>query len=189
MNRIFEAALHFQAFAEDRLWEFCIIGGLAVQRWGEPRLTLDADLTLLTGFGNEERFIDEILAHHQGRRPDAREFALRYRVLLAEAPNGVPLDISLGALPFEERSIQRSSDWKLPANSRLRTCSAEDLIIHKCFAGRPGDWRDVQGILFRQTEGLDVDLIFSELQPLVELKETPEAIDQLKKLLNECRSQ
>ena len=36
-------------------------GGLAVQRWGEPRLTRDADLTLLTGFGKEARFASALL--------------------------------------------------------------------------------------------------------------------------------
>ena len=31
------------------------MGGVALQRWGEPRLTQDVDLTLLTGFGDEEQ--------------------------------------------------------------------------------------------------------------------------------------
>ena len=73
-----------------------------MQRWGEPRLTQDVDLTLLTGFGNEEAFIDGLLAGFEGRRPDARSFALRYRVLLLRASNGVPLDVALGAMLFEE---------------------------------------------------------------------------------------
>lgn len=37
--------------------QFCFIGGLALLRWGEPRTTRDTNLTLLTGFGGEERFI------------------------------------------------------------------------------------------------------------------------------------
>ena len=49
-------------------------------RWGEPRTTADADLTLLTGFGGEERFVDAILASFQSRRDDARELALTRRV-------------------------------------------------------------------------------------------------------------
>lgn len=34
---------------------FCFVGGLAVQRWGEPRLTVDADATVLTSW--EQRVI------------------------------------------------------------------------------------------------------------------------------------
>ncbi len=39
MNPIFAAALEVQAFCRARRWKFCFIGALAVQRWGEPRLT------------------------------------------------------------------------------------------------------------------------------------------------------
>ena len=36
------------------------------------------------------------------RAADAAEFALRNRVLLPQSEKGIPIDISLGALPFEE---------------------------------------------------------------------------------------
>ncbi len=55
MNPIFAAAYDLQTFCEGAGWLFCFVGGIAVQRWGEPRFTQDADLTLLTGFGDEER--------------------------------------------------------------------------------------------------------------------------------------
>jgi hypothetical protein len=48
LNPIFEAALEIQRFCSDRGWPFCVIGGLAVQRWGEPRLARDVDVSLLT---------------------------------------------------------------------------------------------------------------------------------------------
>ena len=41
--------------------EVRFIGGLAVQNWGETRFTRHLDLILLTGFGNEEAFIDPLL--------------------------------------------------------------------------------------------------------------------------------
>jgi hypothetical protein len=51
------------------------------------------------------------------------------------------MDIALGAMPFEERTIERSSLAELVPSAILRTCSAEDLIVHKAFAGRPqGGW-------------------------------------------------
>lgn len=51
MNGLFEAAGEVGAFLTERAWEYCIIGGLAVARWGEPRATLGADMTLLTAWG------------------------------------------------------------------------------------------------------------------------------------------
>ena len=49
-------AAGLQNFCEARDWRFCFIGGLAVQRWGEPRGTIDVDLTLLSGFARATRF-------------------------------------------------------------------------------------------------------------------------------------
>jgi hypothetical protein len=109
MNEIFTAAVQIQTFCEQQKWSFCFIGGIAVQRWGQPRLTRDADLTLLTGFGSEETFINVLLAHFTARLSGALEFALQTRVVLLQSDNGVSLDIALGAMPFEERTIQRAS--------------------------------------------------------------------------------
>src|SRR5690349_15334238 len=57
MIDLFETARQLQAFCDGQAWRSCFIGGVAVQRWGEPRLTRDVDLTLLTGFGGEAPFI------------------------------------------------------------------------------------------------------------------------------------
>lgn len=77
MNPIFAAALEIQDFCRARTWRFCFIGALAVQRWGEPRLTQDVDVTIVTGFGAEETYVDVLLGSFKGRRDDARAFALR----------------------------------------------------------------------------------------------------------------
>ena len=136
MNEVIRAAVELQAVCEAQGWKFCIIGGLALQRWGEPRETVDVDLTLLTGFGGEERFIEVLLGRFESRLENAAEFALSRRVLLLRAPSGVGLDIALGALPFEESAIKRATDLLVPGDARLRTCSAEDLLVMKAFAAR-----------------------------------------------------
>lgn len=118
---VLAAAAEVQDFCQARRWKFCFIGGVAVQRWGEPRLTQDVDLTLLTGFGQEEFFADALLDVLQGRRSDAREFALKRRVLLARTKGGVNVDVAFGALPFEERSIARASAWNWEPGQTLIT--------------------------------------------------------------------
>jgi len=50
---VLAAAAELQDFYKQRGWKFCFIGGVAVQAWGNPRLTQDVDLTILTGFGEE----------------------------------------------------------------------------------------------------------------------------------------
>ena len=56
MIDLFETAIQLQFFCDRQGWRSCFIGGIAVQRWGEPRVTRDVDLTLLTGLGGEDRF-------------------------------------------------------------------------------------------------------------------------------------
>jgi hypothetical protein len=181
---VLAAAEDIQAFCQKNLWRFCFIGGVAVQRWGEPRLTQDVDLTLLTGFGNEARFVDLLLGAYSARRTDAREFALTHRVLLLRTASGVEIDLALGAFPFEDRSVERSSSWLWTERRSVITCSAEDLVVHKAFAGRDLDWGDVERVLIRQHGRLNLAQIRSELKPLLELKGETEALDKLERRIS-----
>jgi hypothetical protein len=179
LNGLYVAAAEIQTFCERRGWRFCFIGGLALIRWGAVRQTQDVDLTLLTGF-DDERFIDDLLETFPARIQDAKSFALRNRVVLISAANGTPLDVSLGGLPFEEEMVSRSSLFAYLPSIRLNTASAEDIVILKSFAGRTKDWADVESIVERQAGKLDWPLIFRELTPLCELKDSPESLERLK---------
>ena len=139
MNALSQAAAAVQAVCVEHAWRFCFIGGLAVQRWGEPRETVDVDLTLLTGFTHERGYVSVLLDRFEARIDDAEQFALVNRVLLLRAASGVGLDISLGGLPFEELAVSRASLFTYPPDIPLRTCSAEDLIVLKAFADLPKD--------------------------------------------------
>jgi hypothetical protein len=183
MNRLFAAALELQRFFESRRWRYCFIDGLAVQRWGEPRLTLDVDCTLLTGFGAEAGFVDSLLGGFAARLDRSREFALTNRVLLLRNAAGVPLDIALGAMPYEERCVERASAFDIGEGESILTCSAEDLIVFKAFAGRERDWLDVDTTILRQREALDVDTIWRELLPLLDLDDDPATRPRLEALL------
>ena len=188
MNPLFAAAVEIHRFCRERGWDFCVIGGLAVQRWGEPRFTRDVDCTVLTGFGQESTYVDTLLARFRGRIGDAREFALANRVVLITTSSGVPIDVSLGALPFETRLVQRASPFPVSVDESVLTCSAEDLIVLKAFAGRDRDWADIEGILMRRAGQLDEALVFQELMPLLELKEeATDAAEKLKRLFAAIR--
>jgi len=182
LNPIYQAANSLQDFFRQQGWKYCFIGGVAIQRWGEPRFTVDVDVTLLTGFGSEEEYASVLISRFPPRRADALEFSLQTRVLLLEDENQIGLDIAFGAMPFEERAIKRSTEYLFAPGISLTTCSAEDLIIYKAFANRAQDWLDVQGIVYRQKGKINIDLIFNELKPLVELKEEPEILIKLKRL-------
>ncbi len=189
MKDLVEEAAELQALLETKGWEFCFIGGLAIQRWSEPRLTKDMDLTLLTGFGEEEPFVDFLLDNYSPRRDDARTFALFNRVLLLKTRSGIGIDIALAGLPFEESAVRRSKMVEYAPGILLRTCTAEDLIVMKAFAGRPQDRIDLRGILVRQGTGnLDWAYVWDHLTPLADLKDSPEILDHLKALRTEVKA-
>lgn len=189
MNELARLAAEVGEFCSSRSWRFCVIGGFAVQHWGEPRMTMDVDLSLLTGFGGEERFVDEFLRHYEARVPRAKEFALQNRVLLLRHSSGVGIDIALGALPFEESAVNRAVTIEAEPGCRVHLCTAEDLIVMKAFADRSIDWHDLRGVMVRQgVNNLDWGYIRKQLKPLCEAKEQPEIVDRLESLRREVQN-
>lgn len=64
----------------------CLIGGMVISRWGQPRATTDADFSALAPYGDEGRVLDVLLDRFEARRVDARDFALK---------KGTRLDVGL----------------------------------------------------------------------------------------------
>lgn len=182
MKSLFHAAAELETFLVEQGWRYCFIGGIALQRWGQPRLTNDVDLTLLTGFGKEAAYVDVLLGRYQARIPDGRQFAIDHRVLLLRSPEGIPIDVALGGIAFEEQVVARATRYEFLPDVSLLTCSAEDLIILKAFADRPRDWADVETIVARQQARLDWNHIFEQLEPLCQLKGAPEIVDRMRQL-------
>ena len=179
MNAIYAAALEIEEFCGARGWSACIIGGLAVLRWGEPRGTQDVDLTLVTELGEEETFVRELLSRFPSRIDDPLPFASDNRMVLLTASNGIALDVGLGAFPFEERMIERSSRFAYLPDVVLTTCSAEDLVILKTIAGRGRDWSDIEGVAVVQRDRLDWDYVAETLSSLSEVFDSDTALARL----------
>lgn len=184
MKSLFRVAAQLDGLLAERGWRYCFIGGIALQRWGQPRLTNDIDLTILADPDRESYYVDELLGLYNARLPDARGFALKNRVLLLVSGEGIPIDIALGAIAFEERVVSRATRYEFLPGLSLLTCSAEDLVVLKSFADRPRDWADVETIVVRQQERLDWRYTLEQLRPLCQIKEAPEIIERLRHLRN-----
>jgi len=184
MKALFRTAAELNYLLSERGWRYCFIGGIALQRWGQPRLTNDIDLTIFTGFGQEAHYVDELLKLYNGRIPDAREFALTNRVLLLVTNDGIPIDVALGGIAFEEKLVSRASLHEFLPRLSLPTCSAEDLIVLKSFADRARDWADVETVIIRQQKQLDWEYVFKQLKPLCQVKESLEIIEHLEHMRN-----
>ena len=134
---------------------FMLIGGQAVLLHGEPRLTLDIDITLGVDPGRLDDVMDacEVL----GLRPLPSEpdrFVRSTFVLPAADATGLRVDFIFSTTPYERQAIERAQHVEL-AGVAVPFASAEDLILHKLFAGRPRDLEDAAGIVRRKGENLD----------------------------------
>ncbi|MBC7817566.1 MAG: nucleotidyltransferase [Planctomycetaceae bacterium] len=149
------ALAEIAAFLEKQGWQYCLIGGLAASYWGQPRSTKDVDLVLLTGIGDEERFIKPLTAAFHVRVAGADKFAMVSRVILLQTKAGVGIDVSLGALPFEEEMLRRAKIKEVLPGVRVRTATAEDIVVMKAIA----DVDDIERIIATQGRKLDAEYI------------------------------
>jgi len=160
---LLDAALEIAEFLRKRGIRYAVLGGMAAQYFGEPRNTREIDLVVLVPQDQERDFIDQLLAAFTPRLKDAKSFALKNRVLLIASRNGTPIDISLGIPGYEEEVMKRTVSVFVRKRRSLRLVSAEDLIIHKCVAGRVRDLEDIEAVLIRQKLKLDLRYIRKKL--------------------------
>lgn len=156
---VLDTAVEVARFLDEHGIPYAIIGGLAVQHWGEARTTRDVDIVVVVSPDETAAFLDAAVHRFKPRIQDAVSFAQKRRVLLIADATGTPVDISLGIPGYEEEVVQRAVTVDLPDGGSIRLISAEDLIIHKCVAGRPRDQEDIEGILARQKLSIDTDYI------------------------------
>ncbi|MBA3638091.1 MAG: hypothetical protein M3541_22790 [Acidobacteriota bacterium] len=185
LPRLARAAGELLHFLERKNRPACVIGGIVVSRWGEPRATTDVDVTVLAEFGDERAVLGDLLSEYQSRIPNPETFADANRIALLRLPPDLNADVSLAAFPFELEVLQRATMWRLSEGLSIRTCSAEDLIIYKLVAGRPGDIQDIIGIVARQGRKLDAARVRHWGAAFADLKEDPDLLrpfeDALKK--------
>jgi len=140
----------------DRRVSFMLIGGQAVLLHGAPRLTDDVDITL--GIGPDQAPLVDGLARSLGLEPlpeDPLRFAQETFVYPARhRPSGFRVDFIFSTTEYERQAIGRAVFVDL-GGTRIPFASAEDLIIHKLFAGRARDWDDAVSVVRRQGERLD----------------------------------
>jgi predicted nucleotidyltransferase len=135
---------------------FMLIGGQAVLLHGEPRLTQDVDITLGVG----PRHLGEVLdvCVELGLDPlpeDVEGFVSRTFVLPArDSASGIRVDLIFSTTPYEAEAIARAVRVSV-AGAQVPFSTAEDLIVHKLFAGRPRDLEDVAGVIRRKGPDLD----------------------------------
>lgn len=137
--------------------DYLVVGGLAMNLHGVPRLTMDVDLALVRDPDNVRAFVDcaatlgltpsvpvalADLADPQARAGWIRDKHLVALPLRAPAPEAPTPDVVLDHHLDMTAAISRAVTREL-AGVRVRVAAIEDLIAMKRHAGRAQDLADV----------------------------------------------
>lgn len=151
-----------------------VIGGVASSLLGQPRLTVDIDVTVIVDDEDVDQFL--IQAATEGlspRGPHSTEFMRRSAMLLLRHDaTGVPIDINQGRLPFELLAAKRAT-IKRHGGVEISMPTPEDLIVMKAVAHRSKDLEDIRGIVESQAK-LDVGYIQRSVQEFGRALDMPE---------------
>lgn len=155
-----------------------LIGGIATTYWGEPRATLDVDISLLVPDAELSQFVERLPPDLVPRAPQpVLEFVERTRVLPLRHASGVNIDLVFAVLPFEEEALERAIEVPIEG-SIVRIVSAEDLVLMKIFSERPKDQGDVGTVLARRWHELDHVYLEPRVIELSHLMEDPSILDR-----------
>ncbi len=174
------------AWSEASRVPILVIGGVAVSILSKPRTTKDVDIIAWLPNHNEWRaFLTEGERHGiVPRIPDALGFALNSRVLLLKHDrSGVPIDVSMGALPFEENAVRRAVPTEV-GSLRVPLPLPEDLLVMKAVAHRSRDMLDIESILSVHGD-IDEKWVISTIREFADALDSPDLLTDLVKLLRQ----
>lgn len=182
---ILEAALlEMTALLEELHFDYMLIGGVAVALWGEPRATLDVDLTLWVESDRLESAVEILAARLAVRTAKPLEFVRRSRVLPVRASNGIPVDLLFAAWPLEQLAIGRAVERQV-AGAMVRVAGLDDLLLLKLISDRPKDLADAAALLRRHRAAVNVEWLDRELSTLAEAIAEPDKVERFRRMLQD----
>lgn len=161
-----------------------VIGGIAVIAWGVPRQTIDIDAAVWAE-QLEVRQLLEALAEEDisPRIEDVEAFATANQVLLLRhEPSGTPLEVSLAWLPFEWDALQRAEMVDF-SGVQVRVATAEDLVVYKAVAWRDRDRSDIERLLARHRDDIDLGRVRGLVKQFADALDEPERVDAFERLV------
>ncbi|HUJ24122.1 MAG TPA: nucleotidyl transferase AbiEii/AbiGii toxin family protein [Bryobacteraceae bacterium] len=146
---------------------YMLIGGLAVSLWGEPRSTLDVDITVWVDPGELGRAVSELSKILHPTPSDPLAFVQQTRVLPAMSSQKLKIDIIFASLPEEQRMIERARPKRINGQT-VMVASVEDLLFMKLASERSKDIEDARLLLRRFRKSIDRTYLEPRLKELAE---------------------
>jgi len=178
MTSLEEALLEVTSCLEALSIPHMLIGGLAVSLWGEPRATLDIDLSLWVEPENQQTTVQHLCERFHTPVTAPHEFLEQNRVLPLVTSQGVRADLIFATLPYEKHAIVRAA-IKDVAGRAVRVTTVEDLVLMKAMSEREKDLEDARRLVRRHAASLDRRYLEPHLRQLAEAMTRPEILNLL----------
>lgn len=165
---------------------YALIGGVAVGLQAEPRFTQDVDAVVWIDDARWAGLLEAAVAF--GIRPridDPLSFAERTRVLLLSHADVVPIDVSCGALPFEQDLIEQAATIDVGSAS-IRVARPVHLLVTKAIANRPRDRADIAALIEAHPD-VDVAAARRVVAEFAQALEQPELLDGFDRLVRDAQ--
>jgi len=145
--------------------EYAFGGAIALGYWGEPRGTVDVDLTLFVPVDQPERAVGLLeTIGCEVDTPEAME-SLREHGFCRAQCRGTRVDVFVPIVPFYQEARARRVRVKIGDQS-IMVWGPEVLTVFKMMFFRRKDLADVEQILRVQVERLDRDWVRSQLEEM-----------------------
>lgn len=157
--------------------EYAIVGGIANAVWGEPRATVDVDVTVSVENDALPQTVESIAKHFRAPVADTAAFVQQTRVLPLDTDEGVRIDVIFALLPFEIDAIRRARSVSLGGRT-VAVATPEDLILMKIISDRARDLADAEGLVRRRLQTLDRAYLEPRVRELATLLEREEILQR-----------
>jgi hypothetical protein len=154
---------------------YVLIGGLAVAVLGEPRTTLDVDVSVWTEPEGLDVAVECLSRHLRPLPAKPQDFVRERRVLPVVTSGGARADIVFSSLAVERETIRRGVP-KQVAGREIRVASVEDMLLMKLVSEREKDLADARALLRRFGKSLDHTYLLPKLQELSEALSRPDIL-------------
>lgn len=176
MTQLERTLIEITAILDELDVPYMLIGGLAVSMWGEPRATLDVDLSLWVEPADFESTVSALCARVAALPKNPLAFATETRVLPVSSSEGVRVDLVFAALDAEKQAIGRATPKQIDGKT-VMVGSVEDLLLMKLISEREKDWEDARRLLRRFRDSIDRAYLEPRLTELAEALARPGIVD------------
>jgi hypothetical protein len=182
MTLLEEATVEIATLLGELHLQYMIIGAAAAGFWGEPRATLDVDVTIWAEPDRLEATVREFTSRFALRTANPMETVQRLRLLPVRATNGVPVDLLFAKWPLERQALDRAV-WLHIGKVPVRVAPLDYLLFLKLISDRPKDATDAEVLIRRHRGKMDVRWLENELSTLAESLGQPEIIQKFQRLI------